>query len=86
VQQFPNNNTIIASVKQWITSVVQIFPSMASRLWLKCRANCGDFVEKQYFVAENLFLSNNVIFLFVSVVVSTEISRRHYFWSKFYVI
>jgi len=34
--------------------------------------------EKQYF--ENL-LSNSVLVLFVLVVVSIEINRKHYFWS-----
>ena len=46
--------------------------------WHKYIANGGDCVEK-CFVAENLLLSDNVIVLFVSVVVSMEIHRRHYF-------
>ena len=36
---------------------------------------------KSSFVAENL-LSNTVIVLFVSVLISLKINRRHYLWSK----
>jgi len=48
--------------------------------WQKCLPNGGDYVSKQYFVAENS--SNSIIVVFVSVVVSIEIYRRHYFWSN----
>ena len=41
--------------------------------WRKCIANGGDYLEKECFVAKNL--------LFVSVVVSMEINREHYFRS-----
>jgi len=47
----------------------------------KCRATGGDYVEKQSFVAENL-LHQVVLLYFVSVVVSVEINRRHYFQSN----
>jgi len=44
-------------------------------------ASGGDYAEKQCFVAENL-LYQTVLLCFVSVVVSMEINRRHYFWSS----
>jgi len=48
--------------------------------WWKWIANGGDDVEKECFVWE-FALSNSVIVLFVSVVVSMEINGRHYFQS-----
>jgi len=44
-------------------------------------ANGSDYAEKQHFIAE-FALSNSVIVLIVSVVVSMEINRMHYFWSN----
>ena len=39
-------------------------------------------VEKECFAVGNLLYQNSFIALFVSVVVSKEINRRHYFWSN----
>ena len=47
--------------------------------WQKCRANGGDRVK--VLCSREFALSNSVMVLFVSVVVSTEINRRHYFQS-----
>ena len=47
--------------------------------WWKCITNDGDYVEKECFVAENLIYQ--IVFL-VSIQVSVEINRRHYFWSN----
>ena len=48
----------------------------------KCIAHGGDCVEKQCFVAEDFALSNSVVMLFVSVVVSMKINSKYYFWSN----
>ena len=83
-QHFPSNTTIIAVVKQWVTFAGSDFykHSMQSLVhrWWKCRANGGDYNVKMFYSCE-FALSNNVIVLFVSVVVSIEINRRHYFQS-----
>ena len=50
--------------------------------WQKCRANGGDYAEKQCFVAENV-LHQTV--LLCSVVISMGISWRHYFWSNLHI-
>ena len=63
--------------QQWSTSTGCSVQALVIRWW-KCTPNCGDSVEKQYFVAENL-LSQTVIVLFLSVVVSMKTYRRHYF-------
>jgi len=56
--------------------LMQIVTSTACKLlFILFIANGGDYAEKLCFVA----LSNSVIVLFVSVVVSMEINRRHYF-------
>ena len=47
--------------------------------WQKYIANGGDYAEKESFVAKNL-LYQTVLLCSLSVVVSTEINRRHYFW------
>ena len=44
-------------------------------------ANGPDHVKKQCFFSWEFALSKGVIVLFVSVVVSMEINRRHCFWS-----
>ena len=47
--------------------------------WRKCIANSGGY-WKLVFCSWEIDLSNSVIVLFVSVVVSMEINRRHNFW------
>ena len=49
--------------------------------WWKCIANGGD-CWKIVFCSWEFALSNSVVVLFVSVVFSMEINKRHYFWSK----
>ena len=84
-QHFPSNNTILAAMKQWITSVgADFYKHIMQALvccWQKCIANGGDCC-KIVFCSWEIALLNSVIVLFVSVVVSTEIDRRHYFWSN----
>jgi len=46
--------------------------------WSKCIDNGSGYIEKQCFVAV-FVLSNSAIVLFVSVVASMEINRKHYF-------
>ena len=53
--------------------------------WQKCIANGGDYVEKECFGAEN-FLYQVTLVLFVSVVVSMEINKKHYFWSNLHIM
>ena len=52
--------------------------------WQKWMADGVDCTEKECSAAE-LALSNSIILLFVSVVISMEINRRHYFWNNLYV-
>ena len=47
--------------------------------WQKCRTNGGDYVEKLFCSWE--FVPSNSVVLFVSLVVSMEINRRHNFQS-----
>lgn len=44
--------------------------------------NSDDCVEKQYFVAGNLFYQNSVVVLFVAVVITMEINMWQYFWGN----
>ena len=50
--------------------------------WQKCLATGGDYVEKVVFWSWDFALLNGFVALFVSVVLSMEINRRHYFWSN----
>ena len=61
--------------------LVQIFTSIACRLWCKCIANGGGLCWKIWFCSWEFALSNSVILLYVSVVVPMEINRKNYFWS-----
>ena len=85
----------VSSVRQWVvrsalvtatvvTSTSGDFDkcSMQARVphWWKWMTN-GDDCWKILFCGWELLLSNTVILLLVSVVVSVEIMRRHYFWS-----
>ena len=49
-------------------------------------ANVVNNVEHEFFCSWEFALSNSVITLFVFVVVSMEINRRHYFWSDLHNI
>ena len=49
--------------------------------WQKYMGSGGDCVERIVFCSWELSLSNDVIVLFVSVLVSMAINRRHDFWS-----
>jgi len=55
----------------WLTDLVHH--------WWKCITNGSDCVEKRSSVDENLSVSNSVIVLFGSIIVSMEINRRHCF-------
>ena len=50
--------------------------------WQKCLATGGDYVEKVVFWSWDFALLNGFVALFVSVGLSMEINRRHYFWSN----
>ena len=50
----------------------------------KRTVNGSGYVEKYYFIAENLQFLSSVIVLIVSVVVSMEINRRYYFQRDLY--
>ena len=56
-QHFPSNDTVIAAVKQWVTSADTDFYECGMqalvRRWRKCISSGGNYVEKQ-FVAKNL--------------------------------
>mgnify|MGYP001852539487 CR=1 FL=1 len=49
-QRFPNDNTVITTVKQWDTSAGADFYAYSMQVlihcWQKCIANGGDYVEK----------------------------------------
>ena len=53
--------------------------------WQICIAKGSVCVEKIAFCSWEFALSNNVIVLFVSVVVSMEINRRNYFQKDLYI-
>ena len=64
--------------------LVQIFMSMACKLLFTTGENAYLMVMamlKNSLLSQEFALSNTVIVLFVSVAVSMEIDRRHYFWS-----
>ena len=50
------------------------------------RQKCKAKLKKIVFCSWESALSNSVIVLFVSVVVSVEICRRHYFWSNLCIL
>jgi hypothetical protein len=58
-QHFPSYDAIVRAVKQWATSAGTYFYERGMQAlvhrWQKCIANGGDYVEKQCFVAKNLF-------------------------------
>ena len=60
--------------------LVQFFLSMACRLLLTTGENAQLMFVTMVCIWE-FSLSNSVIVLFVSVVLSMEINKRHYFWS-----
>ena len=70
---------------QWITSSAADLEECSMQAlvhhWWKCIANGGD-CWKIVFCSWEFALSNSVVVLFVSVVFSMEINKRHYFWSK----
>ena len=70
--------------------LAQIITSMACRLLFifgkKCIANGGDYAEKNVFCSWEFALSNSVIVLFVPVVVSIGMNRRHYFWRSLHAL
>jgi len=72
----PSYSTVIAVVKQWVTSADADFHehSMQSLVycWRKCKASGSDCC-KTAFYSWKLALSNSVNVLFISVVVSLEI-------------
>ena len=76
--------TIIATVKQWIISAGADFYMCGMQAlvhcWQKHIAYGGDH-WKIVFCSWEFALSNSVIVLFTSVIVSMEINRRHCFWS-----
>lgn len=49
--------------------------------WWKCIANADDYTEK-VFCSYEFALSNSIILLFPSVVISIEINTKHYFQSN----
>jgi len=57
-QHIPTNNTVVAAVKQQVTSACTDFYMNGMQAlvhcWWKCIANGADYVEKQCFVAKNL--------------------------------
>jgi hypothetical protein len=84
VQHFPSYDAVVRAVTHWATSAGANFyerGTQAVHRSLKCIANGGDYVEK-VFVGKNLLYKIVLLCsLYVSIVVSTEINRRHYFRS-----
>ena len=81
-QCFPSNG----AVEQWSPPLVHVFTSVACRLVFIAGENAeligGGYAEKIVFCSQEFALPNSIAVLFVSVVVSMEINRRHSFWSK----
>ena len=76
---------------QWVTSTGADFykHSMQALVhcWWECIANGGYYVKNScflFFFSWEFALSNTIIVLFVSIVVSMEIKRRHYFQRNLY--
>jgi len=84
-QHFPSSGAIIAAVKEWVTSTGADFNKNGMKVlihhWQKCIASSGDYLEK-YCCCREFSLSSSPLVLFVSVVVSVSINRRHYFQSN----
>ena len=70
---------------QWVTTAGADFykHSMQALIhcWWKCTANGGYCVEKMFCSCKFTLLSSIVV-LFLLILVSMEIIRRHYFWSN----
>lgn len=70
-------------LSQFFRSIICRFLSIS---YENTQLNYVDNVEKQCFIADNFVLSyrqnKRAIVPFVSVVVSVDKNRRHYFWSK----
>lgn len=85
-QHIPSNDAVIADVKYCVTSLGADFYKYNMQVlvhhWVKCITNSGDYVEKIVFCSREFAVSNNVTVLFVPIVVSTEMNRRHYFQKK----
>ena len=82
---FPIDDIIIAAMKVWVNSIGADFyehgiQALVHRWW-KCIASSGDWWKTASYSWE-FSLSNNVLVFFVSVVVSMDTNRRHYFWGN----
>jgi hypothetical protein len=79
-----------AAVEQWATSDGADFYERGMQAlvhrWRKCISSGGDCVKKIVFCSQEFALLNSVTMLSVSVVVSMEINRRHYFQSDPHII
>ena len=82
-----SNNTLIAAVKQWVTSAGAYFYKCGIQALVHCRQKCiangGDY-WKIVLCSWAFALSNSFILLFLCSVVSMEINRRHYFHSNLF--
>ena len=85
-EHFTSNDIIMTAVNQWVFSTGAGFYECSmqalAHCWRTCKANGGGCVEK-WFIAENLPYQS--FMLFVSVVVSMEINRKHYVQSNLWI-
>ena len=81
-QHFPSYDAIVRAMKQCTTSAGTDFYECGMQAlvhdWRKCIASGCD-CQKIAFCSKEFALSNSVIMLFVSFIISVEINRRHYF-------
>ena len=76
-QHFPSTNTIVATVKQWISSVGADFYELS-----KIHSYWWGLCWKIVFCIWEFALSNSVFVFFITVVFTIERYGRHYFWSN----
>ena len=85
-QHFPDNDTVITDVKEWVTSASVDFYENSMQALDHCRqksiANSDDHVEQMVFCSWKLALFNVILVPSVSVLIYIEINKRHYFWSN----
>ena len=78
-QNFPN---IMKAVKTLVASSVANFHEHSRQAllyhWWKYITSIGDYVKN---CNKKLVLSNGIIVLYISMMISIEINKRHYFWS-----
>ena len=84
-EHFTSNDIIMTAVNQWVFSTGADFYKCSMQAlihrWQKCIDNGDDYAV---FCSREFALLNRVIMLFVSIIMSLVINRRHYLQSDIY--